>query len=166
MKRSIIAAVAAVAVAVALVSISVTAPGLQQSPLPSFNFLVEIDGIVQTSFQSVSGLSCTTEVIEYRNGNDGTIRLLPGNTRCGPIVLRGGLMDSHELWDWYQQTISGNVVRKSGSVIILDYNKVEKARFNFFEAWPMSYNITSLDASQKGVVIESLTLAVERIVRA
>ncbi len=165
MKRSIIAAVAAIGVVLALVSISVVAPGVQTSPLPSFNFVVQIDGIAQTSFQSVSGLSCTTEVIEYRNGNDNTITLLPGITRCGPIVLRGGLTDNHELWDWYEQTVSGNLVRKSGSVVVLDYNKVEKARFNFYDAWPMAYNVTSLDASSKGVLIESLTLAVGSIVR-
>ena len=166
MKRSIIAALVAIAFAIVLVSVAVEAPtGVRQDPLPAFNFRVEIDGITAGSFRSVSGLSCETEVIEYRSGDDNTIRLLPGRTRCGPIVLTNGLTQSRELWNWYQEVITGNLVRKNGAVVIMDYNKVERARYNFFEAWPSAYEISPLDAGQKDIVIESLTLVVEGIVR-
>jgi phage tail-like protein len=49
-------------------------------PYGQFNFLVEIDGVIQAGFSEVSGLSTDTNIIEYREGNEqqGTARKLPG----------------------------------------------------------------------------------------
>ena len=152
-----------------LVTMTVRAPiGGREDPLPSHMFLVEIDGIAQASFREVSGLRCETEMIEYRDGSDpNTVRLLPGLTRCGPIVLRSGLTTSTELWNWVKQIHDGMtpVPRKNGSVIIMDQSRTERARYNFYNAWPVSYELPPLDASSTGVLLESLELAVERIER-
>src|SRR2546422_2919865 len=141
MKRNVLMGVAALTVVGLMVTLTARAPlGGRPDPLPSFKFAVEIDGIVQSSFREVSGVSCTTEVIEYRDGNDpNVVRLLSGLTRCGPIVLKGGLTDSRELWNWYRSVIDGNVMRKNGSIIVLDAKGEEHARYNFVNGWPMKY---------------------------
>ena len=167
MKHSIVYALIALAVVALMVSMSVQAPiGLRKDPLPSFKFRVELDGVVQAFFQDVSGIKCQTDVIEYRDGADPSmVKLLPGISRCGPIVLTGGLTTSFELWNWYQKTLTGKAERKSGSIIVLDHSGADAARYNFFEAWPSSYEVGDLNASSSGVAIEKLVIQTERIER-
>jgi phage tail-like protein len=42
--------------------------GARVDPYVSFNFLVELDGIIQASFRECTGLEATTEVIDFRQG--------------------------------------------------------------------------------------------------
>lgn len=158
----------AIAAIVGLLAVSVQAPvGERHDPLPSYTFRVEIDGIASASFREVSGLRCETEVVEFREGGESsTIRLLPGLSRCGPITLKRGFTGDAELWNWYNQVFEGSPVRKNGSVIILDNSGTERARYNFFDAWPVSYSIGEFDAGSKGVLVETVEIAVERIVYA
>ena len=49
-------------------------------------------------------------------------------------------MGSHrraELYDWHRDAVEGNVQRKNGSIVVLDRQGEEKARWNFFDAWPV-----------------------------
>ena len=56
------------------------ADGKRNDPYGQFNFLIEIDGVIQGGFTEASGLTTDTNVIEYREGNEthGTVRKLPG----------------------------------------------------------------------------------------
>ena len=123
--------------------------GQRVDPFRNFNFLVELDGIAQASFTECSGLSTTTEVIENREGGDNvTVRKLPGKTSYSDISLKWGLTDSTELWDWRQQIVDGNIVRKNGSIVVFDLaNSTEVARWNFVRAWPTKYTGPSLNAA-------------------
>jgi phage tail-like protein len=145
---------------------AVQAPArLDRDYIPAFNFRVEIEGVDAGQFRSVSGLKCETEVIEYKDGNDpNRIRLLPGPTRCGPIVLEYGTGLNPGLWDWYSSVIEGNPVRKDGAVILLANDDTEVARWNFYQAFPIRWEGPSLEsADTKGLAIEKIELAVERI---
>lgn len=168
MKHRIAYSLVALSIVGLFMAMTAQAPiGGRTEPLPSRNFRVEIDGVVQASFSEVSGLGCQTEVIEYREGGDsGSVRYLPGLTRCGPVILKSGLTNSKELWNWYKSVMDGNVQRKSASIVVMDNSKVEQARYNLFECWPTMYAISPLDASSSGVLVEELDLAVERIERA
>ena len=130
-----------------------------------FNFRVEIDGVEAGQFRSISGLSCETEVVEYKDGSDpNRIRLLPGPTRCGPIVLEYGTGLNPGLWDWYSSVIEGNPVRKDGSVVLLANDDTEVARWNFYRAFPIRWEGPSLDSTDtKGYAVERIELAVELI---
>ena len=71
---------------------------LRTDPYRNFNFLVEIQGIIQASFMDCGGLEATTEVVEYREGGDNTtVRKLPGKTSYSDITLKWGLTSSAEL---------------------------------------------------------------------
>lgn len=71
--------------------------GVPVDPYRNYNFLVEIDGIAQASFVECSGLDATTEIIEYREGENTTVRKLPGKTTYSDITLKWGLTDSKEI---------------------------------------------------------------------
>src|SRR5260370_6266074 len=94
---------------------------IKVDPYVNFNFLVEIDGIVQASFMECSGLESVTEVIDYREGGDNTtVTKHPGKTTYTDITLKRGLTDSAELHQWRQRIIDGTVDRKNGSIVVYD----------------------------------------------
>ena len=142
--------------------------GSIKDPFRSYNFLVEIDGLTQASFQECSGLDATTEPIEYREGGDNTtVRKLPGRTSYSDITLKRGMTDSRELWDWFKQIRDGNVARKNGSIVVYDLaNASEVARWNFVRAWPTKWEGPSFNAAGNEIAVETLTLAHEGVDRA
>jgi phage tail-like protein len=98
----------------------------------NFRFRVELDGIQQAGFMECSGLGSQVEIVEYREGNDVTsVRKLPGNVSYPDIVLKWGVTDSQELYNWHQQVIQGKLMRKKGSVVLVDSQGNEKLRWNF-----------------------------------
>jgi phage tail-like protein len=138
-------------------------------PFRNFNFLVEIDGlyIVQAIFTECSGLGSTTEIIETREGGaNTTVRKLPGKTSYSDITLKWGLTNSLDLWNWRQQIIDGNVVRKNGSIVVHDLaNRTAVARWNFFDAWPTRWEGPTFNATGNDIAIDTLVLAHERLLR-
>jgi phage tail-like protein len=136
-------------------------------PYKGFRFLVEIDGIQQAAFTECSGLGSQIEVVEYRDGTEpNQMRKLPGKIIYPDIVLKWGVTDSRELYDWHLAVINGNLQRKNGSIILLDDQGNEKIRWNFEDAWPSRWEGPSLDARSCRVAIESLTLTCEKQVMA
>jgi phage tail-like protein len=137
----------------------------------NFNFLVEIEDLTGDSasvvggFSRVSGVESRSDVVEHRVGNSPTVLKLQGKTRFGNILLEKGCTSSGDLYDWRKRIESGEEDRRSGSIIILDGNMKEKARWNFFDAWPCRYEAPELDASDSAVSIEKLELCVGRIER-
>ncbi|MES2823569.1 MAG: phage tail protein [Pseudomonadota bacterium] len=140
----------------------------RQDPYRNSNFIVEIDGIKQAGFSDCSGFGATTDPIEYREGGDNTtVRKLPGVTKYPNIVLKWGLTDSRELYDWYRDIVKGKVVRKTGSIILYDVDGVtEKVRWNFTNAWPTKWDGPDFSAKGNDIAIETLELAHEGIERA
>lgn len=143
--------------------------GARVDPYVNYNFLVEIDGIIRAGFQEVGGLDSSIEIVEHREGGDNTtVRKLPAMAKYSNLTLKWGVTDDAQLWDWHQKWVAGDpaVGRKNGSVILLDRQGKEKARWNFFSAWPAKWTGPAFNAEGKDVAIESLELAHEGIKRA
>jgi phage tail-like protein len=135
----------------------------RNDPYKNFNFLVEIDGIARAAFSEVSGLESETTVIEYRSGSEFGTRKLPGLTKYANIVLRRGITQDADLWNWRQSVIEGNVDRRNGSIILLDDQRTEVLRWNFHEGWPCKWQGPGLNAKNEEVAIELLEIAHERL---
>jgi phage tail-like protein len=135
-------------------------------PLTSFNFLIQIDGITRAGFAECSGFNSSIDVIEHREGGAISPMKLPGLTKYGNITLRRGVTDDRELYDWHLAAANGDIRRRSGSIVVLDRRGQEKARWNFFDAWPQRWEGPALNAEGTDVAIEALELAVERLERA
>jgi len=43
-------------------------PGKRRDPYVNFNFLVEINGMIEAGFSEVSGLYIETDIFEYKEG--------------------------------------------------------------------------------------------------
>jgi len=143
------------------------ATGQRVDPYRNFNFKVEIDNVTQAGFADCSGFGATNDPIEYREGGDTTTdRKLPGKTKYTNIVLKWGLTDNHDLYDWFNNIVQGVVDRRNGSIVVYDLDGVtEKVRWNFFQAWPTKYDAPDFSAKANDVAIDTLELAVEQLVR-
>jgi phage tail-like protein len=137
------------------------APPQRNDPYKAFNFLVEIDGIARAAFSEVTGLESETAVIEYRTGDDALIRKLPGLTRHANIVLRRGVTQDHELWEWRKNIRQGNPDRRNGRIILLDDQRTEVVRWNFYSGWPCKWQGPAFNAKANEVAIETLEIAHE-----
>jgi len=142
------------------------ATGQRVDPYNNFNFLVEIDGITRAAFHEVSGFDSTIDVIEHREGGENTtMRKLPGQTKYSNIVLKWGITDDLELYDWHRQAVLGNLQRRNGSIVGLDRQGQEIVRWNFFNAWPSKYDGPDYNAEGNDIAIETLELAHEKVER-
>jgi phage tail-like protein len=142
------------------------ATGVIRDPYGTFNFLVEIDGITRAAFQQVSGFDSTTDVIEHREGGDNlSTRKLPGMTKYSNIVLKWGMTEDRDLYDWHRRVAEGEIERKNGSIVLLNRKREEVARWNFMRAWPTKWDGPDLNAETADAAIETLELAHEGVER-
>lgn len=138
------------------------ATGDRDDPFSSFNFLVEIDGVTKAGFSEVSGLSMTTDVIEYRNGNeDITPRKLPGLKKFANITLKRGFTKDNGLFTWRKTVLDGKTERHTGSITLLDEGRKAAVRWNFVQAWPSKLDGPSFNAKNNEVAIETLEIVCE-----
>lgn len=141
--------------------------GQLPDPYNNYNFLVEINGRSLGIFTEVSGFDSTIDVIEYRQGGENTtVRKLPGMTKYSNIVLKWGITDDMELYQWHRDAVDGKPnFRKNGSIVLLDRQRQEVARWDFVRAWPSKYDGPDLNAEGNDVAIEMLELAHEGVTR-
>jgi phage tail-like protein len=140
--------------------------GQRVDPALNSSFIVELDGIARAQFSEVSGLDATIEPVEHREGGDiTTARKLPGLNSYSNISLKWGLTDDVELYTWHRNAVLGNVERKNGSIVLLDRQRNEVARWNFREGWPTKYEAPSTNATANEVAIETLEIVHEGLER-
>jgi phage tail-like protein len=138
-------------------------PGSRHDPYRNFNFTVEIDGIGAAGFSEVIFPSSTIGIVEYREGGDkaSATRKLPGRVHYGNVVLRRGVSQSADLWNWWNTLRNGTVDRRDGVIVLLDSDLQAVRRWVFGGAWPCRYDVSPLAGRGEETVIETLELAVE-----
>ena len=141
--------------------------GDRKDPYRGYNFLVELDGVERASFRECSGLDTSQDPIDYREGTDSfTTRRLPGLVKYSNIILKWGITDDTELWDWRQSAMDGKVERKNGSIVLLDDTGTEQLRWNFREGWPSKWTGPTFNATGNEVAIETLEIVHEGVSKA
>jgi len=140
----------------------------RKDPYRGSRFLLEIEGIVQAAFSEATIPDTTAEVIEYRYGSDSpTMRKIPGLLKYSNVVLKWGITDSTELFKWYKDVVDGKIAnsRKNLSILVLDEQGNEAARWNFVQGWPTKYDGPDLNAKNNEIAIETLEIAHEGMIR-
>jgi len=140
----------------------------RQDPLRKFRFRLEIDGIQQANFSEVAIGENTSDVVDYRDGNEPThARKLSGLTKYGNVTLKWGITDSRELAAWHDAIVAGllQTSRKQVAIVVQDEAGADKARFVVTDAWPSKYQISGLSGKGNEVLIETVELVNEGIER-
>jgi phage tail-like protein len=138
-------------------------PTTRTDPYPSFNFLVDIDGIGKGLFSEISGVDVTIEVIEYRTGEskENTVRKLPGLSKYSNITLKRGLTSDLSLWNWILSVMQGNVRRVAVSITLLDESRNPVLIWKLSNAWPCKWEGPVMDGKTSEVAIETLEICHE-----
>jgi phage tail-like protein len=133
---------------------------LRNDPYHVFNFFVEIEGIFAGGFSECSGLQVEAETYPYREGgvNEYEHTFL-GPLKTVPLVLKRGLTPIDSMWLWFQETSRGNIVRKNGTIYLLNKLHIPVVWWNFKEAIPIKWTGPSLNATSGEVAVVSVELA-------
>jgi phage tail-like protein len=62
--------------------------------------------------------------------------------------------------------LTGNIQRKNGSIVQLDFQGNEKARWDFVSGWPTKWDGSSFNAGGSDLSVETLEIAHEGVERA
>ena len=127
----------------------------------SNRFSYEIDGVLVAGVHSIEGIEHETDIVEYKDGEDGTTHTRPGNHKPGKMTVVKDWSNTSEWYKWRQQVVNGKVERKSMSVIFHNDAGEEVGRMNFFQAWPTKWVGPNLNARNSGHAIEKLEISWE-----
>jgi phage tail-like protein len=136
-------------------------------PYCAFRFKIEVNGVTIGHFQDVSGLTWETEVVEQPEGglNDRLHKLM-GQTKFTNLVLKNGLTNSKELWNWRMGVLnSRSNVRRDGYVVLTDEGGNELARWNFTQGWPSKWEGPALSAGSSAITVETVEIAYNTLER-
>jgi phage tail-like protein len=138
--------------------------GKHIDPFRAYCFFVEIQGIFVGGFTSVEGIQANVEVSTVREGgrND-TEYKLAGQVTYGDLILNSGLTYVDPMWFWYKSTLSGKIQRRNGTIYLLSHRGIPVAWWNFYHAWPTSWEGPRFDSTQTLVASQRFTLAHEGI---
>ncbi len=139
-------------------------------PYRGFRFRVEIAGIQIAAFSEASVPDSSVESVEYREGTDPVYkRSFSGLTTYGKLSLKKGVTDSMDLYNWFQLVSakgSGSVgAKKNISLILMDTDGSDKARWNVINAWASKYDSTGMNAASSEVMVETFEITMEYMTR-
>jgi phage tail-like protein len=140
--------------------------GKRIEPYGATHFLIEIGGVSYGIFRECTGFGSEVAVLENPQGGNLVTQKLPGRVTYPNIVLRWGLTDDEQLYNWHRTVLEGGIERRDGSIVALNRSGAEVARWNFFSAWPSKWDGPAFNATTDELAIESLELTHEGIVRA
>ena len=149
-------------------------------PLTKMNFRVtvaNIDG--SAAFNQVTGLDASVDVIEFRQGNSGSLSpvKIPGLVKHGNVTLRFGYTADSTFKKWIMECVSERrnaMPRNNIQIELIDINGGAPQAFNsngaggvrvwvLSNAWVTHYTGPELDASNSDVAIESVEIAYEEM---
>jgi phage tail-like protein len=140
----------------------------RRDPYGNYRFRVEISGVPQAGFCEVVMPDSVSEVITTRDGTDiVTIRKQSGLITNSNLTLKWGLTASMDLYNWRKNIEQGKISsnRKNISVVLIDEEGNDVARWDFNNAWPSKYKGPDLNAKGNEVAIETLEIVFESMQR-
>ena len=141
-----------------------------EDPLVSFQFGLDVVGVLTGFFSEVSGVGSESEVVERKmtdeNGND-FVRKIPGTTNYTDITLKRGVTAVLDMWEWRQLVEEGkmNDARKNCSLIMYDAGGSPAARWDFINAWPSKVSGPEMKTDSNDFATEEMVLVHEGIKR-
>lgn len=134
---------------------------LRLDPWTTFNFVVELDGLLVGAFSRVEGLEASIQVEDFYEGgrNDAARRLL-GHTTWQNLALVRGMTELDPMWSWFEATARGDIRRRSGAILMLNAERMPVTGWVFHGAVPVRWVGPSLDAARDGeVAVHRIELA-------
>jgi len=132
------------------------------APPTAFYFSVKFDGLndMDSSFQEVSGLKVTIGTIEKKEGGDNNfVYYLPTPPKYENLVLKRCLLDNSNLDKWCRDAIENfKFDPKDLKLALLGADGSILASWSIVGAFPISWELSTLNSTSNQLAIESLTL--------
>jgi phage tail-like protein len=127
----------------------------------SNRFSFECDAVMIAGVHTIEGFESETEVVEYKDGETGTVQTRPGQHKPGKITVTKDWSNTSEFYKWRKTVLDGKVERKSISIIFHNDAGEEAGRINLFNCWATKWRGPSLNARNSGHANESLEISYE-----
>jgi len=146
------------------------ATGSRTDPLPVSSFHLDISGQITGTFRECSGLGSESEIMEHKAAaQNGQVRVykIPGNLKYENIVLKRGVTDDMQVWEWRKKVEDGHVdeAHMTGIITMFDQTNTPLAEWTFENAWPVKVSGPTLNAAGNDIAIEELHIAHEGMMR-
>lgn len=149
-----------------LISQFLAPPPNYDYPPASFNFTVKFDGESgDSSFSEISGLDAERNVIEIHEGGENQFsHRVPDRSKYSNLVLkRGVLLGNSVLALWctttFENRLNRPIIPKTVVVTLLDPAGAVLLAWNFINAWPVKWAVSTLSADKNEIAVETLELA-------
>lgn len=139
----------------------VTKNATDPDPIPIYKFWVEIESIVVAQFEECSGLRMerAVEPVEEGGVND-HYQMLPGRNKYSNITLKNGMMETNELWEWYQEGLyDAKVKRINFSILLRNVQGDVIKRWNVVQGFPIKWEGPQFNSDSRNIAIETLEIA-------
>jgi phage tail-like protein len=136
-------------------------------PLTGFHFVVVFEIFPQVPndfrFQDVSGLTVDVNLDTYNEGGENRfVHRLPGRTKYGDLILKRGMPLVSGITAWCVDAVENFNYQPTNMLIsLLNADHLPVTSWYVANAIPIKYDISSFNAEQSQIVIESLTLRYE-----
>ncbi len=130
-------------------------------PPVSFHFAVSFNGIashiIDSQFQSVSGLSVEMETETYAEGGENRFtHILPVRAKYSNLTLARGLFKDSAIIEWCVDTFESGIVKPiSLDIFLLDEQSAPLFSWNVSHAWPKKWSVSDLHAENNAIAIET-----------
>ena len=127
----------------------------------SNRFSFEIDGVLVAGVHTIDGLESESDVVDYKDGEDGVSHTRPGNHKPGKMTVSKDWSNTSEWYKWRKAVLDGKVDRRSISVIFHNDAGEEAGRMNFYNCWPSKWTGPALNARSSGHASEKIEISWE-----
>ena len=129
-------------------------------PPVAFYFNVTFEGLIETSFQEVSGLQLENS-FSYQ---------VPTRRKHGNLVLKRSLMPLPHVLETYVVKVlenngSAQIVPVNLTISLLDAGHFPLNNWSVLNAYPVKWDISALNSQKNELVIETLEMAYTNLIR-
>lgn len=126
--------------------------------------------VVETRFQSVSGLSVDMQTEALKEGGENRFEhILPVRTKYNPLVLKRGTVKDSRLIDWCNNALLNFDIQPMDVLVhLLRINRPNPDQppenteplmtWKVINTWPKKWSISDFNAEQSAIAIETLEL--------
>jgi len=112
-------------------------------------------------FQSVSGLSVEYDFESYKEGGENRFEhKLPVRTKYADLVLKRGMLVDSSVIKWFLDAFNNRIFKPATITVNLMNEKSEPLKsWNVVDAIPKKWLVSDLNATENGIVVETMELA-------
>ena len=112
-------------------------------------------------FMEVSGITQSMDTEQLKEGGNNLFTYkLPTRGNFGNLTLKRGMNVDSGIVAWIQRCLDDQEFESATvTVSLLNEEQEDIARWDFFRAYPVKWDTSSLDAKKNDIVVETLELA-------